>query len=212
MEEKVQEKQKSRAMRQKELGVAAQDFKNVDNLFAIWVHSLLQNWRQGTVSCKGRSDVAYSGKKPWKQKGTGRARAGTARSPLWRGGGVIFGPSHRVRALNVPKQFKKNVMQAIFADLVKHGKIIQLDWNFEGEKPKTSVMIDVLKNAKLLDKKLVMLVSIDDVATQMMLANIPYISVLSFDQLNAFDLVNCDYVVIFKKDINQFKEAVSRWT
>ena len=59
---------------------------------AIYVRALLQNWRQGTVACKGRSDVSYSNKKPWKQKGTGRARAGSARSPLWRGGGVIFGP------------------------------------------------------------------------------------------------------------------------
>ena len=62
--------------------------------FALWVRALLQNWRQGTVVCKGRSEVAYSNKKPWKQKGTGRARAGSARSPLWRSGGVIFGPKH----------------------------------------------------------------------------------------------------------------------
>src|SRR5690348_15481044 len=64
--------------------------------FSTWIRSLLQNWRQGTVGVKGRSDVARSNKKPWKQKGTGRARAGSARSPLWRGGGVIFGPSPRV--------------------------------------------------------------------------------------------------------------------
>ena len=67
----------------------------------------MQNWRQGTVACKGRSDVAFSNKKPWKQKGTGRARAGSARSPLWRGGGVIFGPQPRTRMLKVAKQVKK---------------------------------------------------------------------------------------------------------
>ena len=66
---------------------------------SIYIRSLLQNWRQGTVACKGRSDVGYSNKKPWKQKGTGRARAGSARSPLWRGGGVIFGPQPRTRVL-----------------------------------------------------------------------------------------------------------------
>ena len=78
---------------------------------AVYVRSLLQNWRQGTVACKGRSDVAYSNKKPWKQKGTGRARAGSARSPLWRGGGVIFGPQPRTRVLKAGKQLKRSVSQ-----------------------------------------------------------------------------------------------------
>src|SRR3990167_8761361 len=77
--------------------------KNVANAtFSTWVRVLLQNGRQGTVACKGRSDVAFSNKKPWKQKGTGRARAGSARSPVWRKGGVIFGPQARVRKLSIP--------------------------------------------------------------------------------------------------------------
>src|ERR1700731_1034429 len=63
--------------------------------FAVAIRVLLQNWRQGTVGCKDRSEVWRTGKKPWKQKGTGRARAGTPRSPLWRGGGIIFGPQAR---------------------------------------------------------------------------------------------------------------------
>ena len=81
---------------------------------AVYVRSLLQNWRQGTVGCKGRSDVAYSNKKPWKQKGTGRARAGSARSPLWRGGGVIFGPQPRTRVLKAGKQVKKKCVKLNF--------------------------------------------------------------------------------------------------
>jgi large subunit ribosomal protein L4 len=72
--------------------------------FAMAVRALLQNWRQGTVACKGRSDVSFSNKKPWKQKGTGRARAGSARSPLWRGGGVAFGPQPRTRTLKITKE------------------------------------------------------------------------------------------------------------
>lgn len=67
----------------------------------------LQNVRQGTVGSKGRSDIAYTNKKPWKQKGTGRARAGSARSPLWRGGGVVFGPQARIKMLKVPKKLSK---------------------------------------------------------------------------------------------------------
>ena len=58
--------------------------------YAVWVRALMQNWRQGTVGCKSRGEISFSNKKPWKQKGTGRARAGSSRSPLWRSGGVIF--------------------------------------------------------------------------------------------------------------------------
>jgi large subunit ribosomal protein L4 len=80
--------------------------EHVTQQFATWVRTLMQNWRQGTVGVKGRSDVARSNKKPWKQKGTGRARAGSARSPLWRGGGVTFGPQLRSRKLSVSKKTK----------------------------------------------------------------------------------------------------------
>src|ERR1700733_5875246 len=69
--------------------------------FSTWIRVLAKNWQQGTVACQGRSDVAYTNRKPWKQKGTGRARAGSARSPLWKGGGVIFGPQARVRTMKV---------------------------------------------------------------------------------------------------------------
>ena len=87
-----------------DLNLDASQKKVATVAFSTWIRSLLQNWRQGTVGCKGRSDVNRSNKKPWKQKGTGRARAGSARSPLWRGGGVIFGPQPRVRTLTLPAQ------------------------------------------------------------------------------------------------------------
>src|SRR6202158_776957 len=79
----------------KEIGITAPEKRATPHQFAVWIRALLQNWRQGTVGVKDRSEVSLSGKKPWKQKGTGRARAGTARSPLWRKGGVIFGPHPR---------------------------------------------------------------------------------------------------------------------
>src|SRR5579863_8752187 len=78
--------------------------------FSTWIRVLAKNWQQGTVACKGRSDVAYTNRKPSKQKGTGRARAGSARSPLWKGGGVIFGPQARVRTLKMARKMKHKVL------------------------------------------------------------------------------------------------------
>ena len=75
----------------KELGIETAQPEVSEVSFSNWVRALMQNWRQGTVGCKDRSEVGFSNKKPWKQKGTGRARAGSARSPLWRKGGVVFG-------------------------------------------------------------------------------------------------------------------------
>src|SRR3989338_6099689 len=77
--------------------------------FSIVVRQLLQNWRQGTVACQTLAEVTGSNKKPFKQKGTGRARAGTVKSPLWRGGGVIFGPQPRTRTLKVSKKLRQSV-------------------------------------------------------------------------------------------------------
>src|SRR5436189_5382445 len=92
-------------------------FNRASNLlFSTWARVLTKNWQQGTVACQGRSEVSRTNKKPWKQKGTGRARAGSARSPLWKGGGVIFGPQARVRTLKISKKARQKVMTTILAD------------------------------------------------------------------------------------------------
>ena len=90
--EKTKDQASPRALAASEVGYDREDLKTSPVAVSQWIRALLQNWRQGTLATKGRSDVKLSNKKPWKQKGTGRARAGTARSPLWRGGGVTFGP------------------------------------------------------------------------------------------------------------------------
>ena len=110
------------------------EIKKVDaKSCSIWVRKLLQNWRQGTVACKDRSMVAFSNKKPWKQKGTGRARAGSLRSPLWRKGGVTFGPQPRVRKLKVSASLKKSVLGNILSDYLSNKKIFSLDFLFISE-------------------------------------------------------------------------------
>lgn len=178
---------------------------------AVYVRSLLQNWRQGTVACKGRSDVTYSNKKPWKQKGTGRARAGSARSPLWRGGGVIFGPQPRTRVLKTGRQVKKNVLNSIFFNFLDQGKIASLNWDAALDKPSTSHAYNALKQSGLHKEKVILFLSAHDSMAYASFANIPNIQILLFDQPNAYDISNGTQWIVLKKDVEQFKQMVSQW-
>jgi large subunit ribosomal protein L4 len=180
--------------------------------FSMIVRAMLQNWRQGTVACKERADVvSRSNKKPWKQKGTGRARAGSPRSPLWRGGGVTFGPHARVRTLKVPVQLKKNVCNNLLFDFINNDKVVCLNWELEGSKPQTSAVYSVLKSVSLAGKKLVVFIPFEDMLMQASLINIPGVRLLSFDQTNAYSLADSDCWVCFEKDFDRFKEMVSQW-
>lgn len=178
---------------------------------AIYVRSLLQNWRQGTVACKGRAEIAFSNKKPWKQKGTGRARAGSARSPLWRGGGVTFGPQARTRTLKATQQMKRNALKSIFFNFLEQGKVLSLDWNVSNDRPKTSLAFGALQKSGLHNEKVILFLPSHDVLTYASFANIPYVRVLFFDQPNAYDLVNCNRWVFLKRDTDNFKKMVSQW-
>ena len=178
---------------------------------ANYVRSLLQNWRQGTVACKGRADVAYSNKKPWKQKGTGRARAGSARSPLWRGGGVTFGPQPRTRVLKTSKQTKRDVLNAILFNFLERRKIGTLNWDASLSKPSTSFAYKLLKNAGLEQERVVLFLPTADLITYASFANIPNVRILYFDQPNAFDLANGTQWLILDKDLEHFKKMVSLW-
>jgi large subunit ribosomal protein L4 len=182
-----------------------------DKAFSVWVRSLLQNWRQGTVACKGRSDVAFSNKKPWKQKGTGRARAGSRRSPLWRGGGVMFGPQARVKTLQVPKNLKKNVLGALAFEYLEAGRVACLDWNVQGDLPKTAQAYLALKDSNLVNGRINLFLPIDDHITYASFTNIPNVQIFFFDQPNAYDLAKSNHWVFLKKDFDQFKEMVTKW-
>lgn len=177
-----------------------------------YMRALMQNWRQGTVACKDRSEVAFSNKKPWKQKGTGRARAGSPRSPLWRKGGVIFGPQERVRTLKVPKNLKKEVFSDLLANKLSREKVVALNWSFDQEKPKTALAYAALQQAGLAGKKVVFFVSTHDFITQASFANIPGVSMIFFDQPNAFVLAHAEYWMYLAKDSDLFKEMVHIWS
>ncbi len=179
--------------------------------FSQYIRALMQNWRQGTVAVKGRSDVAFSNKKPWKQKGTGRARAGSARSPLWRKGGVTFGPQKRVRTLKVPKNMRRNVGNRLLWDRLDTKNVVVLDWAPQEGAPKTAAAAKALKNAGLQGRDVVFFVSPNDRYTHASFANIPSVRMLLFDQWNAFDVANGRVWMILKKDLDSFKELVQKW-
>lgn len=180
-------------------------------LFSTWIRVLGKNWQQGTVSSQGRSDVSKTNRKPWKQKGTGRARSGSARSPLWKGGGVIFGPQERVRSLKMDKKMKKKVLLTMLADCIERKNLICANWMLSVDKPKTAVAQALLRQLNLVDKKVVLFVEPHDFLLAASFANIPSVQLLSFDQANAYDLANSDCWLFLKKDFDHFKNMVLRW-
>ena len=179
---------------------------------AEYIRALRQNWRQGTVGCKDRSEVAYSNKKPWKQKGTGRARAGSAGSPLWRHGGVIFGPQPRTRTLAVPKAMKSMVMRTLLADAVAKERVIALNYAVGvNETPRTATAFQLLKQAGLEGKKIALFTAREDAHVHGSFANIPAVRMYLFDQPNAYGLADARYWVYLKRDEQSFKEMVQLW-
>ncbi|HSC25190.1 MAG TPA: 50S ribosomal protein L4 [Candidatus Babeliales bacterium] len=179
--------------------------------FASWIRVLAKNWQQGTVACKGRSDVAYTNRKPWKQKGTGRARAGSARSPLWRGGGAIFGPQARVRTLKMNKQMKRKVLLTMLADNLEQKSVICADWELVDEQPRTAQAQKLMNSIEIANKKIILFVAPYDIHSALSFANIPNVRPLSFDQVNAYDLANSDCWLFLKKDFDHFKGMVAQW-
>ncbi len=194
-----------------DLALSARSEKPDNTALGNTIRALMQNWRQGTVGCKDRSEVSFSNKKPWKQKGTGRARAGSARSPLWRKGGVIFGPQERVRTLKVSKGQKREVFYNLLLDKLDTQNVISLNWSAQ-ERPKTAFASSALKEAGLADKKVVFFVSTYDFITQASFANIPNVSMIFFDQPNAFTLAHGDSWMFLAKDSDLFKEMVGLWS
>ena len=143
--------------------------------------------REGTAATKTRGEVSGGGKKPWKQKGTGRARHASIRSPLWRGGGVTFGPHPRDYSYALPSQLKRKAVAEGVKDKVNHGKLFMVS-RLELDKPKTKMMAHILGAFKL-SKPLVV---VDKKSANLVLAsrNIPGVAVKSSEEVNALDVVS----------------------
>jgi large subunit ribosomal protein L4 len=184
--------------------------------FSCAINVLRQNWRQGTASCKGRGEVAFSTKKPWRQKGTGRARAGTARSPIWRKGGVTFGPQPRVKKLSINRKQIRLVLNNMFRFMIdsdsttKHVYCLDVDFKKDG-KPSSSNAFKILKNMGVDKKKSALFLPFGDEVNLLSFRNLENVNVFYFDQPNVFDLSNCDCWIFLKKDLDLFKDMVLKW-
>ena len=180
--------------------------------YAHAVRVLLQNWRQGTVGTKTRGQVSFSTKKPWRQKGTGRARAGSARSPLWRKGGNIFGPQPRVRELQLNRKQRQLCLRNLYQVAAEKGTIYCLDHDFAAAgAPKTKDALKILKGAGLAENKGVLFLPYEDILNCASFRNLPRVGVVSFDQPNVFDLSDVQYWAFLKKDLELFKGMVAKW-
>ena len=173
---------------------------------------LLQNWRQGTVACKNRSQVSGSNKKPWKQKGTGRARAGAVTSPIWRGGGIIFGPQPRVRSLRVSRKLWKVVALELLHKVLNNQRLLAVNWALEADRPSTKQAYVALKNAGLAGVQVNVFLSPQDGKTVASFVNIPNVRVVYMDAPNAYDLSDAQYWVVFNNNMDAFKKMVTQWT
>lgn len=201
--------QKVRVLAPKDLTISAPEQPASHDSFSTCVRASMQNWRQGTVACKGRSDVAYSNKKPWKQKGTGRARAGSARSPLWRGGGVVFGPQPRTRTLKVGKKVKRSVLRTMLFNMLDNANILCAQWQIDT--PKTAMAQQLLQEVGLHNKRVAVFLHPDDITSRLSFINLENVNVYFFDQLNVYDAVRNDSWLILEKDFDHFNTMVAQW-
>ena len=167
------------------------------------VRRYLASIRSGTHKTKDRSEVRGGGKKPWRQKGTGNARAGSNRSPIWKGGGVVFGPTPRDYAFKLNKKVIKQSKLMAFSDKFKNKKILVLD-KLSFKNPETGKAAKILKKLKL-DKDKVLMVFDSMVANEVKsFRNIGNVMVESSKGLNAYIILRADYIVFTKNSLDDF--------
>ncbi len=164
------------------------------------------NSRQGTVSTKGRSDVKTSGKKQWRQKGTGHARSGSAASPIWRGGGVTFGPSPRKWNIRLNRKVRRKALAGILSErLAEENLRVVKDLESSG---KTREIAEMLSNHDCSGKRTVLLVSGGDDLVKRASRNIPRLKVMNAESVSIHDLVNSEVVLLSEKAIDLLKERL----
>ncbi|KOP66308.1 50S ribosomal protein L4 [Bacillus sp. FJAT-18019] len=163
--------------------------------------------RRGTHKVKGRSEVRGGGRKPWKQKGTGRARQGSIRSPQWKGGGVVFGPTPRSYTFKLPKKVRRLAIKSALSSKVMDNAIIVLD-QLTLSAPKTKEFASILSNLKVGRKALIVAPSYDD-NVALSARNIPGVKFVAADGINVLDVMSYDQLIITKEAVQKVEEVLA---
>jgi len=171
--------------------------------------------RQGTHAAKSRGDVRGGGKKPYRQKGTGRARQGSIRAPQYNGGGTVHGPVPRSYVQRTPKKMKAAALRGALSDRLSHGRVQVVSGFVDGDVPKTKDAVAVLVSALstsggTLGRPVLVVAHRDDEVTWKSLRNVPRVHVLTEDQLNTYDVLASDHVVFTEQALTAFVSRSSK--
>ncbi|MBS4535557.1 50S ribosomal protein L4 [Clostridium sp. D2Q-14] len=195
-------------------GEQIDDIELKDSIFGVEVNqhvlyevvkNQLANKRQGTQSVKTRAEVRGGGRKPWRQKGTGRARQGSIRAPHWVGGGVAFAPKPRDYSYTLPKKVRRLAMKSALSSKVLENELIVVD-ELKMEQPKTKEMGNILKNLNSSKKALIVMDEKDDNVIKSA-RNIPGVSTTLVNTLNVYDILNYDTFIITKDAAKKVEEV-----
>ena len=201
---------KSNGKKASKIMVDASVFNVKPNMDAVRraILSEMENSRQGTHGSKSRGMVRGGGKKPWKQKGRGVARAGTTRSPLWRGGGTVFGPQPHQYEYKLPKKIKRLARRSILSEKLQNQKIIVLN-EFGIDEPKTKKTKDLLVNLDVQEKKILVLTG--DLTENLILSmrNIPNIALLDAMTASSYDLLDSEIILIDQKGLEMLNDGLT---
>jgi len=160
----------------------------------------LTNLRQGTHATKNRASVAGGGRKPWRQKGRGVARAGTIRSPLWRGGGRVFGPEPHSYNKKISKRLSKLARKSVLSSKIANNEIVIVE-KFQIDSRKTSNFVSLLKNLGLHKKKLTVLISDFDKNIEWSTQNLRFVYIVNASKASTYDLLDCEILLMDKDSL-----------
>ncbi len=179
------------------------------NADLIWESVVRENAakRQGTHATKNRSAVSGGGRKPWKQKGTGRAQVGSSRSPLWRHGGTIFGPQPRSYEYALPKKAERGALRAALAQKLKGGQLVVVD-ALEASEIKTKAAVEMLGRLGITGKALLIDVAIDEKLARSV-HNVPGVALVTSGRVTARDVANADRVVASRSALEKLQEVLA---
>ncbi len=168
----------------------------------------MTNARKGTHSTKTRSEVRGGGRKPWRQKGTGRARAGTIRSPIWRGGGVIFGPKPKNYEKKLPKKMRRLARKSVLSQRISDEAVMVVE-SVKLEEVKTKKFIAILEKLGISDKKITFLPAELNENVLLSSRNLPNVFIVQAESASTYDLLDCDVILFDKEGLERLNNQLA---